>query len=172
MASQKSIEKVKEIKLVPAREFFLIPEKVETGLEVLKKEFEQQKQRLAKKKKRNAIDKLNDKVSEVVEKINNGLYFPGLEQYQPYFYPEQGSLIDYFLPQDLICLDEPVRIREALEHQEKERNTSFADLLVAGSVLPGHKFYFNFKNLEILEPRKDLFILLPRKACLEVWEIL
>ena len=122
---------------------------------------------MAKKKNRSAIERLTNKVHEVVEKINNGLYFPGLEQYQPYFYPEQGSLIDYFSLQDIICLDEPVRLREALEHQEKERNSSFVDLLAGGSVLPGQsRFYYDLQTiLEILETRKEfIYPCCPRKA--------
>lgn len=165
--SQKSIDKTQEIKLVPAREFFLLPENVEEGLRLLENHYEQQKQRLAKKKNRSAIERLTNKVHEVVEKINNGLYFPGLEQYQPYFYPEQGSLIDYFSLQDIICLDEPVRLREALEHQEKERNSSFVDLLAGGSVLPGQsRFYYDLQTiLEILETRKRIYLsLLPKKG--------
>lgn len=165
--TQKSVDKIKRIKLVPAREFFLLPENIEVGLELLAKEFEVQKQRLAKKKDRNALDKLHNKVGEVLEKVNHGLYFPGLEQFQPFFYPEQGSLIDYFTGEGVFCLDEPVRLREALEHLEKERNRSFADLLASGSVLPGQsRFYFEMQGIiSVLEKRKRIYLsLLPKKG--------
>jgi len=167
LKTQKSVEKVEAIKLVPAREFFLLPEKIENGLELLENEFELQKQRLAKRKDRSALDKLSTKVSEVVEKVNNGLYFPGLDQYQPFFYPEQGTLIDYCAAGSIFCLDEPVRLREALEHRERERNAGFADLLAAGSVLPSQsKFFFELeKLLEVLEKQKRIYLaLLPKKG--------
>ncbi|MGI6226282.1 MAG: transcription-repair coupling factor [Peptococcales bacterium] len=165
--TQKSVEKINKIKLVPAREFFLQQENIELGLEFLQEELALQNQRLAKKKDRNALDKLQSKISEVIEKVNNGLYFPGLEQFQPYFYAEQGTLIDYFPQRTIFCLDEPLRLREALEHQEKERNTLFADLLTSGSVLPSQsKFYFELTDLlTVLEKRKKIYLsLLPKKG--------
>jgi len=167
LKNQKSIDKVKEIKLVPAREFFITPENTAAGMQEIQKEYEVQKQRLVKKKERNALEKLSTKISEALEKINSGLYFPGLDQLQPFFYPKQGTLIDYFPRESYFCLDEPGRLREALEHRDRERNNSFTELLAVGSVLPSQsKFFFEFNQLlHILEKRKKIYLsLLPKKG--------
>lgn len=167
LETQRSLDKTNHIKLVPAREFFLLAENTQNGLSMIKKEYELQKQRLEKKKNRNAVDKLSIKINEVIEKVNNKLYFPGLEQFQPFFYPQQGILIDYFPEGSIFCLDEPIRLKEALEYRERERNTSFTELLTSGSVLPGQSdFFFEFTSiLNSLEKRKRIYLsLLPKKG--------
>ncbi|MFZ7104730.1 MAG: transcription-repair coupling factor [Peptococcaceae bacterium] len=167
LETQRSLEKVHEIQLVPAREFFLIPAYVHDGLRQIKEELAIQKERLVKKKDRNAVDKLNSKIHEVMEKVAAGLFFPGLEQFQPYFYADQGLLLDYFPANSVFCLDEPIRIRESLEHRERERNSSFADLLTVGSVLPKQSsFFFSFSEiLGTIEKNKRIYLsLLPKKG--------
>jgi len=167
LQDQRSLEKTSKISLVPAREFFLLNENIENGIMRIKKEFEVQKRRFEKKKDRNAVDKLTNKVNEVIEKASNWLYFPGLEQLQPYFYPLQGMLFDYFPEGSVFCLDEPLRIKETAEHREKERNTSFSDLLTGGAVLPGQSAFFNeFVNLlNAIEKEKKVYLsLLPKKG--------
>jgi len=72
--SQRSLEKTSKVTLVPAREFFLLEENREKGLLAIGNEFEIQKQRLAKKKDRNALEKLTSKINEVVEKVINKFY--------------------------------------------------------------------------------------------------
>ncbi|MFZ5945274.1 MAG: transcription-repair coupling factor [Bacillota bacterium] len=167
LETQRSLDKTQEINLASAQEFFLLPGVAKKGLELLKAEYELQKQRLAKNKDRTALDKLCGRINEVIEKVGNGLYFPGLEQFQPYFYPEQSSLIDYFPRESIFCLDEPIRIKEAFEHRDRERNSSFADLLSSGAVLPKQReFFFALEEVvNFLENQNRVYLsLLPKKG--------
>ncbi|SMB86487.1 transcription-repair coupling factor [Desulfonispora thiosulfatigenes DSM 11270] len=165
--SQRSIKNTQKISLFPAREFFLLPEYKDVGLENITKEYEKQKQALLKKKDREAVDKITSRMNEVIEKITNDLYFPGLEQFQSYFYDNLDILINYFSQDSILCLDEKGRVIEAEAHQEKERNISFSDLLIRGTVLPGQtNFYTGVSDiLTAIEERKTLYLsLLPPKG--------
>lgn len=163
--SQRSLEKIGKISLFPAREIFFKENFQAEGLEKLKEEFALQKERLVRKKDRDAVEKLTSKINEVIEKIENNLYFPGVEQYQSYFYPELSFLMNYFPPNSFFCIDEPLRVREAQEHKEKDRRVSFTDLLTRGFALPGQEsFYADFSDiLKTLEISKRIYLsLLPK----------
>jgi len=165
--NQRSLEKTQEVSIAPAREFFILKDYLDKGLENIRQEFETQKERLAKKKDRTSVERLSGKINEVMEKVLHNLYFPGLEQYQSYFYPEQNLLFDYFDQESIFVLDEPLRLREAEEHREKERNASFTELLVNGSVLPGQSAFFSTfsQMIEALEDKKRVYLsLLPKKG--------
>ena len=165
--TQCSIEKIQEFTLVPAREFFLTDEQRQHGMVQIREEFAQQLEQLKGKKNREPIERLQSKVGELLEKLQQGLYFPGIEQYQNYFFPQAVSLLDYLPANCLVVLDEANRIQEAEEHQQKERLNSFADLLAKGSVLPGQSEYFYDLNslASILQqPEHICFSLLPKAS--------
>ena len=52
----------------------------------------------------------------MLEKLQQDLYFNGLEQYQTFFYPECASVLDYMGNGMLVVLDEANRIQEAQEY--------------------------------------------------------
>ena len=79
---------------------------------------------------------------ELLEKLQQDLYFTGMEQYQTFFYPEAASLCDYMGRNLFVVFDEANRIQEAQEYLEKERRQSFGELLLKGGALPGQARYF------------------------------
>ena len=86
---------------------------------------------------------------------------------QPYFYPQQALLQDFFPEDSVFILDEPLRINETALHLEKERQESFKDLLVAGSLLPGQNQYFSELSeiSKAMEKGKRVYLsLLPKKG--------
>lgn len=143
---QRSVQKVQKALVVPGREFFVTPDVRDSGLERIREEFACQVALLSKKKNREPLERLQSKMGELSEKVEQGLYFAGLEQYQSYFYPEAASLLDYLSKDCLVVLDEANRIQEAQEYSNKERSHSFAELLLKGSVLPGQQAYFHELN--------------------------
>lgn len=165
--SQCSIDKLQQAVLVPGREFFLTAEQRQQGIEAIREEFTQQVEQLRKKKNREPLERLQSKVGELLEKLGQGLYFPGVEQYQGYFVQQPASLLDYLAPRCLVVLDEANRIQEAEEHQQRERLHSFADLLAKGSVLPGQSNYFydlNTLGVCLQRPAHICFSLLPKPS--------
>ncbi len=167
VADQLSIQKVQAVELSPAREFFLTEERISKGMTAIRAAFEQQVERLTKKKDRSPLERLQGKVGEVLEKVQQHLYFPGLEQFQHFFYPDGVTILDYMDKKTLVIVDEANRLQEAQAHLERERQQSFAGLLVNGSVLPEQEAYF--RTLEELAQavklhKNIIYSLMPKKS--------
>ena len=166
-ASQCSVEKVKQVWLVPGREFFLLPQCKEDGVEEIRRQFTYQIDQLAKRKDREPLERLQGKVGELLEKLQQDLYFTGMEQYQTFFYPDAASLCDYMGRNLFVVFDEANRIQEAQEYLEKERRQSFGELLLKGGALPGQaRYFFELSELVALfESVQHLcFSLLPKQS--------
>ena len=140
--TQCSIEKVKTAWIVPGREFFLMPQCKEAGLQQIRQQFSKQMEQLPKRKDREPMERLQGKVGELLEKLQQDMGFAGIEQYQTFFYPDSASLLDYMGQGLFLVFDESNRIQEAQEYLEKERRQTFSQLLLKGSVLPGQAEYF------------------------------
>ncbi len=166
-ASQCSIEKVQQVCLVPGREFFLMPQNKETGIRAIQEQLKQQMKQLAKQKDREPLERLQGKIGELLEKLQQDVYFTGVEQYQTFFYPENASLLDYMGPHLFVVLDEVNRMQDAQEYQEKEQRQSFGELLMKGSALPGQAGYF-FELQELVSmldaTQHVCFSLLPKRS--------
>ncbi len=167
VSDQLSIQKVQTVELSPAREFFLTEERIAKGSAAIREAFEVQLERLAKKKDRAPVERLQGKVGEVLEKVREHLYFAGLEQFQRFFYPDGATLLDYMDKNTLVIVDEANRLQEAQAHLERERQQSFTGLLMNGSVLPGQETYFRTME-ELAEAisthRSIIYSLMPKKS--------
>ena len=165
--SQCSVEKLQKAWIVPGREFFLIQDRVQSGLDRIKEQFTRQVEVLSHRKNKDALERLQGKIGEVTEKLQENLLVSGLEQFQNFFYPEKASLLDYMGKDLFIVLDEANRIQEAAEYLEKERRQTFSSLLLKGGVLPGQgEYFFNLHELtELIQRERHLcFSLLPKES--------
>ncbi len=80
-------------------------------------------------------DQLLAVVARHLEAFDERGYFPGIDQYKPFF-GRAKTLFDY-LPEDvLLVLDEPLRLKEAVDHAYLEINENIAQLVEKGRVLP------------------------------------
>ncbi|WP_227763983.1 transcription-repair coupling factor [Zhaonella formicivorans] len=136
LESQRSIAEIESITLTPARELLLTSEAKALGQQLIEKEWAVTRKRLEKLQKKEAVDNLDAKISGDLEKLAQDLWTESLERFQPFFYPEQQSISDYFRRKPLIIVDEINRVMESMERAELERAESFADLTEAGAVLP------------------------------------
>lgn len=95
-----------------------------------------------------AAQKLEDRVEAHLAKLQEQIYFPGLEHYAPFFFDHLETLIDYFPERPLILIDEPARIRDAsLEAQGREADRQVA-MMERGHLLPGQLgLYLNYQEL-------------------------
>ncbi len=141
-ASQCSVEKIQSAWIVPGSEFFLMQSVKETGIIKIREQFSAQIEQLSKRKNREPLERLQSKIGELMERLQQNTSFTGLEQYQTFFYPDAASILDYMGHNVFLVLDEANRIQEAQEYLEKERRQSFGELLIKGSVLPGQAEYF------------------------------
>lgn len=94
------------------------------------------------------VDKLRERVEGHLEKLEQGIYFEGLEHYASFFYDELDTILDYFGRPPLVMVDEPARIREAtseLQLRDEERQVG---ILEKGGLLPGQlSLYLNYLDL-------------------------
>lgn len=136
LESQRSIEDLEEITFFVSRELILTPEAVTQGKELITRELEATVKRLKGLKKDEAVQALQEKIQDDLEKLDQGIFSPGLERLQPFFYPEQATIVDYFSQKPLVVVDEHNRVMESMERVEKEQGETFADLMERGAVLP------------------------------------
>lgn len=164
--NQRSIEKIEEVTILPAAEFFLQGGDRDKAALKIEKEAQQLLKTMAKKGNREGYDNLSAKTREVVENIREGQCFPGYEQYLPYFYERKYSLLDYFPQAPLLIIDEPNRQRQGFLHSEKEAQETYKTLLEKGRVLPAQiNNYFSYEELShaFAATKKVYFSLLPKK---------
>ncbi|MFZ5817510.1 MAG: transcription-repair coupling factor [Bacillota bacterium] len=178
-ATQRTMEKVDEVSIGPAREFILPRGDLTWSMERIRTDLEQAVARLRKiqererpapveepppetrgrgrKKKElpgvlfDTVDiaqKLRDRVEGHLAKLEESIYFEGLEQYANFFYDHLETLLDYFPERPLIFVDEPARIRDAgaeLEVRDADRQ---ATMMEKGGLLPGQLgLYLNYHEL-------------------------
>jgi len=164
--NQRSIKKVEEINISPAAEFFLQGQEKAHALQQIEKEGQRLLKAIEKKGNREGYEFLSARLKEVKENIEQGQYFPGYEQFLPYFFPKKHSLMEYFTGDFIVMLDEPNRQRESFLLNEKEKQESYKNLLEKGRVLPGQlDNYFTWEEMwrYLSVVKKVFFSLLPKK---------
>lgn len=175
-ATQRTLEHVQAVAVGPAREFILPEGELTEAAARIRKDLMQTVARLRRLKEReappapeeeqppkrrkqkeaeravftpiDAAQKLEERVEGHLAKLEQSIYFEGLEQYANFFYDAPETLIDYFPEPPLIFVDEPARIRDAgteAEGRDADRQTA---LLEKGGLLPGQLgLYLNYHEL-------------------------
>ncbi|SDJ83277.1 transcription-repair coupling factor [Natronincola ferrireducens] len=131
--TQKSIEKVQQIKIYPATEIII---ETQNHNEVIGKLSQELKSTL-KKLDSAPGEKLQLKIGEVMEKLSTLGNFEGIQRFLPYIYEKTGSLLDYLQGEAVVMLDEPDRGKEKIKDFHEEFRENFKTLLERGEVLPG-----------------------------------
>ncbi|BAD42217.1 transcription-repair coupling factor [Symbiobacterium thermophilum] len=95
-----------------------------------------------------AAQKLEERVEGHLARLQEQIYFPGLEQYATFFYDQLETLIDYFPERPLILVDEPARIRDASVEAEGREADRQAAMMERGHLLPGQLgLYIGYQEL-------------------------
>lgn len=163
-ASQRSTGKLQQVEIGPALELVVTKEGWERGKETILNQYQVQLRRLTGKDTE-AAGQLRENMQEVLESLDQGSFFPGIEQYLPYFYAQAANLIDYLPEGALVLVDEPQRVKSICESIQKERAETFSQLVVKGKALPSqYEGYLDWKHLELSLAKKPVvyFSFLPR----------
>ena len=134
-ASQRSSREVGHASIAPAREFLVAPDARASGVARIEAQVTSQCQRLEGLGRAVEAKALRDRTEGALEKLREGLFFDGDEQYAAAFYPELDTILDY-AADPVVFVDEPARLKEALLGFEAEVREAYAALLEAGRVLP------------------------------------
>lgn len=133
---------------------FLFPQ----GETRIRAEYESFSKRLSKEK-REKLSNLLERLSEYIETQTN-LQF--LENYIHYFYERPGYIWDYLNGKGLIIIDDPARVREALEISEKQYQEDFKLALSKGDAAPGdYQAFFGPEVLPDAYKKHPVFLFTP-----------
>lgn len=133
--TQRSIEKIKTIEINAARELLLYDNELKSAAQVLDRALEKRLKALNAAGKKKDAEKLSEIIKEDIDKLNQGVYFEGLERYLSFFKLEFNSILDY-LKDFIIIIDEPNRVRQRYDNIELEFQEQFKGLLASNEVLP------------------------------------
>lgn len=165
--SQRSEDKIEHLVVFPAMEM-VVPEKQwSMGRSSIKAEYRIQQRKMAKSGDAAACRFFEEHFGQLLDLLDNEVYFPGQELYLPYFYPQETSLLDYLPPKAPVFIYEPQKIREVLHSVQRERSETYSDLLTSGKVLSGQlKGYLGWEELYkgIAARHAIYFSFLPRQA--------
>lgn len=146
--TQRSVSKLKNIRITPAREFILTDDEFTVGAENLQKSLTARLRTSGSDRRKKASDtKLKERVSEDIEKLRQGIHFEGIEKYAAFFPDKNFSLLDY-MKDCIIIVDEPGRVRQRCDTIGLEFQEHFNQLLEDGEVLPEQfDSLFNYEEL-------------------------
>lgn len=145
--TQRSIEKIKTIEINAARELLLYDNELKSAAQALNHALEKRVKTLNHSGKKKDAEKLSEVIKEDIDKLNQGVYFEGLERYLGFFKLEFNSILDY-LKDFIIIIDEPNRVRQRYDNIELEFQEQFKGLLASSEVLPEqYDTFFTYDQL-------------------------
>ena len=127
--TQRSLDSLEEAQILPVKEILFFPEFI-----------------------REAGEKLAALLSDplglrehgrgVLEKIQQGIPFPGVEFYLPLFYPNLETFFDFLPAGSALFLEEPTDLEESLSRFEEEAGEAARNALSRGEVWPAAREVF------------------------------
>jgi len=148
LGTQRSVDSVQSIRIPPARELVAPREGFDEALERIQRAMDATCRKHEAAGRKQAAQKLRDKVSEHLEKMETSRSFEGLDQYAPYFYPSMCSLLEYMPADTVVLVDEFARLKDAASEIEKVFGDMYSALVEQGSLLPGQTtVYMGFDDV-------------------------
>lgn len=135
--TQRSEVEVEEVSIAPLHEV-VVPdrERWEKAKRTLEQDSAVQQRRLAAAGHEQAVADLAPRLAEILAHMDQQQYFPGIEEFLDYFYPEAVSFFAYLQPNTTVLLAEPERVAEVGRSFEQQRTQGYGSLLEQGRVLP------------------------------------
>ena len=135
-ATQKSVDNVKNVRVVPARELWLSDDIIETGLRRMRDDMDNLYEKYRKDMKTEAAYRLKSSYEELAESIREGWGISEAENHLPYFCEEVCGLLDYLEKGTFVYLDEPGHLSSAAHLIEEEFKESMIHRGELGEVFP------------------------------------
>ena len=155
--SQRSIEKLQDVRILPAKELILgkeekiqIANRLETGLS----------DSLKKIKAPEIQELLLENIKHDIELLKMGDVPDHILKYGQLLFNQPAHLSNYFSKDGLVVFDELGRIQEVMEAWEREEQEWFVSLIEAGKMLHNVKPSFSYKEVLAMIPQQKLFLAL------------
>lgn len=166
VSTQRSTGKFLQVTVGPALELVVSQEGWERARETVLNQYQIQVRKLSRRGTEEAARRMQDGMQDILEYLDNNVYFSGIEQFLPYFYSRPANLIDYLPEGSLVLVDEPKRCKGISESIQKERSETYSQLVIKGKALPAQfEGYLDWKHLELSlnKYRAIYFSFLPRQ---------
>lgn len=150
--SQRSIEKVKEIEIFPAKEMILERDNIKAAVDSIENDLNAMLSSLKQKKNKEAVEKLSATIKSNLEALKEKWNFETIDSFLPYFYSSNSTLLD-FIDDGFIFIDDTQRCKGKLDSVYFEFEENYKNFLSLGSILPGQANLLIEKG-ELLEKLK------------------
>lgn len=157
--TQRSIEKVSKIEIIPAKEIILTQQNIDMGYQRINEDLNKTVNNLKNINDKQQLKSLKNSISQKLETLKETWNFENIESFLPYFYDSTSTLLDY-ISDPFIILDESKRCFGKLDSvyfQFQEDYKNFyerAGVLLAQSKLLYPKDYI----VDILKTRCSIVI--------------
>ncbi len=159
--SQRSIENLEQVRVFPASETILSPERLANGLKALEQEKTQLCETFRKDMKTEEAHRIKTAVETLKEEITELGQSAGIDSYLTYFAEDTVSFLDYFDNKStIVFLDEPARLAEKGRVVEQEFSESMQHRLEKGYILPG--------QMKALYSENEIFSRIQGRKCVSV----
>jgi len=146
--SQRSIEKLEGVKIIPAREIIYLQEQKNGIISRIREELASQVSRVRDKGSSGYIEQLEEKINLDIEKMESEYYFPGIDRYIPFIAENPAALTEYAPDSPLVFVDEPARLRQRVENVLLEHQEACKSLMEKGVLLPSsQELFFDYESL-------------------------
>ncbi|MCB2298046.1 transcription-repair coupling factor [Clostridium tagluense] len=133
--TQRSIDKVAEIDIFPAKEIILTQESMESGYNGIKEDLGNVLASFNKKKDKEAIERITSLVNINLESLKETWKFEAIDSYMPYFYDTTSTFLDY-MKDSFIVVDDAQRCMGKLDSVYFEFQENYENFLKRGNILP------------------------------------
>lgn len=141
--SQRSVDKLEEVRIIPAREVIYPPERREEIIQSIRSEAKAVK-RGGRGETGRGASQIENRAAADIDRFNTEYYFPGIDRYIPYIIDRPATAAEYAADAVLVT-DEPVRAAQRVENLLLEHHETCRSLLEKGRILPGsQELYFDY----------------------------
>ena len=148
LLSQRSVDKISEIKIIPTRELVYTEKELKNAITNIETELDKTLKSYKKKGLNEEFENLSFTFNEVLEKLKHSKTFNGIEKYAHYFNGDNFSILDYLKKDTLIFVDEPNRVSSQGDIVINEFDESIKNRILKGHTLPsGVDMVFSYKEI-------------------------
>jgi len=145
--SQRSIERLDSVRIIPAREAIYPAEKRADIMRHIKEDLKEYTEK-ARKSGAEHLKQIKSKIEADIDRIESDYYFPGIDRYIPYRIDNPSFIADY-APDAVIFMDEPARFAERVDNILLEHPEICRNLMEKGQILPkSFEIYYDADSLK------------------------
>ncbi len=131
--SQRSLDKVKQTVIWPAREIVASHTQLMAAADRLQDRLDAY---IKKVKSHEIAQKVTQNFSRDIDRMREGMHFPGLLKYENFIDSRQATLLDHVSHEFILVYDEPSRLRETMERVSREDVEWITAALEQGEWIP------------------------------------